>query len=288
MQTRTTIFTVATCITIALTIVVLSIIPFNIVFAIAENSITQQQQQQQQQQPNLKASDIYQTHTMSLGKDIKNLVIVIPDEGHEDPNQSPKDLRIVNQPYLPQNAIVNVGAIVTWLNADVDHPHSISLVDNNSKSVVYESGIIKNYTASRPIMFNNTGTFTYSGPSFDKGVPSYKMNGTLTVVNQPLTTSFNTTTASRSSPTVTTTATKNMDTISTLMVPSNLLDKAVSEIKGQGFGIDNQYPFMSLRGGGSTAGGDKNQVLLVLTSSGKNLNEVISALSNISSTIPYR
>jgi hypothetical protein len=162
------------------------------------------------------------------------------------------------------------------------------LVDNNSKSVVYESGIIKNYTASRPIMFNNTGTFTYSGPSFDKGVPSYKMNGTLTVVNQPLTTSFNTTTASRSSPTVTTTATKNMDTISTLMVPSNLLDKAVSEIKGQGFGIDNQYPFMSLRGGGSTAGGDKNQVLLVLTSSGKNLNEVISALSNISSTIPYR
>jgi plastocyanin len=283
MQIRTTIFTVATCITIALTIVVLSIIPFNIVFAIAENSITQQQQQ-----PNLKASDIYQTHTMSLGKDIKNLVIVIPDEGHEDPNQSPKDLRIVNQPYLPQNAIVNVGAIVTWLNADVDHPHSISLVDNNSKSVVYESGIIKNYTASRPIMFNNTGTFTYSGPSFDKGVPSYKMNGTLTVVNQPLTTSFNTTTASRSSPTVTTTATKNMDTISTLMVPSNLLDKAVSEIKGQGFGIDNQYPFMSLRGGGSTAGGDKNQVLLVLTSSGKNLNEVISALSNISSTIPYR
>ena len=114
------------------------------------------------------------------------------------------------------------------------------------------------------------------------------MNGTLTIVNQPLTTPFNTTTASTSSPTVTTTATKNMDTISTLMVPSNLLDKAVSEIKGQGFGIDNQYPFMSLRGGGSTAGGDRNQVLLVLTSSGKNLNEVISALSNISSTIPYR
>ena len=54
MQTRTTIFIVATCITIALTIVILSIIPFNIVFAIAENSSIQQHQQ-----PNLKASDIY-------------------------------------------------------------------------------------------------------------------------------------------------------------------------------------------------------------------------------------
>ena len=285
MQTRTTIFIVATCITIALTIVILSIIPFNIVFAIAENSSIQQHQQ-----PNLKASDIYQYYTMVLGKDIKNLVIVIPDEGHEDPNQSPKDLRIVNQPYLPQNAVVNVGTIVTWFNADVDHPHTISLVDNNSKSLIYESGIIKNYTASRPIKLNNTGTLTYSGPSFDKGVPSYKMNGTLTVVNQPLTTSFNntTTTANTRSPTVTTTATNNVDTISTLMVPANQLDKAISEIKGQDFGIDNQYPFASLRGGGSTAGGDRNQVLLVLTSSGKSLNEVISALNNISPTMPYR
>jgi plastocyanin len=267
-------------------LVILSIIPFNIVFAIAENSSIQQHQQ-----PNLKASDIYQYYTMVLGKDIKNLVIVIPDEGHEDPNQSPKDLRIVNQPYLPQNAVVNVGTIVTWFNADVDHPHTISLVDNNLKSLIYESGIIKNYTASRPIKLNNTGTLTYSGPSFDKSVPSYKMNGTLTVVNQPLTTSFNnttTTTANTRSPTATTTATNNVDTISTLMVPTNQLDKAISEIKGQDFGIDNQYPFASLRGGGSTAGGDRNQVLLVLTSSGKSLNEVISALNNISPTMPYR
>jgi hypothetical protein len=59
-------------------------------------------------------------------------------------------------------------------------------------------------------------------------------------------------------------------------------------LKDQGFGIDNQYTFKSLRGGGSAAGGDKQQVLLVLmTSSGKNLNEVVSALSKISPTMPY-
>ena len=72
------------------------------------------------------------------------------------------------------------------------------------------------------------------------------------------------------------------------MVPANIRDKIVSALQGQGFGIDNQYSFMSLRGGGSTPGGDKNQILLVLTSSGKNLNEVISALSNIAPTMPYR
>jgi plastocyanin len=246
------------------------------------------------QEPNIKASYIYQSHTMVLGKDVKNLVIVIPNEGHEDPTQ-PKEFRIVNQPYLPRNAVVNVGTIVTWFNADVKHPHRITLVDNSTKNAIYDSGIFKNYTASRPIKFNNTGTFTYSGPSFDKAVPRYKMNGTLTVVNQPLSTSLNntsatTTTASNTSSSVaatTTNTTKNVDTITTLMVPAKLLDKAVSEIKGQGLGIDNQYLFKSLRGGGSSAGGDKNQVLLVLTSSGRSLNEVIAVLNKISPTMPY-
>ena len=100
-------------------------------------------------------------------------------------------------------------------------------------------------------------------------VPNYKMNGTVTVVDQPLSTFNSNTAASSSSGTA-----NNVDTIATLMVPTNIRDKIVSALQGQGFGIDNQYPFMSLREGGSTTGGDKNQVLLVLTSSGKNLNEV--------------
>jgi hypothetical protein len=72
------------------------------------------------------------------------------------------------------------------------------------------------------------------------------------------------------------------------MVPSRLLGNTVSNLKSQGFTIDNQYSFMSLRGGGSAAGGDKQQVLLVLTSSGKNLNQVTSALAQVASTLPYK
>jgi plastocyanin len=272
-------------------------VPYDNVFAITKNTSSELEQQQK---PDIKASDIYQTRTIVLGNDIKNLIIMIPDEGHEQPNQSPKELRIINQPYTPQNAVVNVGTTVTWFNADVDHRHTISLTpnnsnsnisNNNSKVIAYQSGIIKNFTSSKPIKFNNTGAFSYSGPSFDKGVPSYKMNGSIRAVNQPLTTPFNNTTANSSSSSKLPAAlitTKNADTITTLMVPANQLGKAISEIKSQGFGIDNQYSFTSLRGGGSTPGGDKHQVLLILTSSGEGLNEVVSALDKIASTMSYR
>jgi len=243
-----------------------------------------QLQQQEQHSPNIKASNIYQTQTIVLGKNIKNLVISIPNEGHEDPAVS-EDLRIINQPYIPENAVVNVGTTVTWLNADAGHRHSITIVDNNTKSTVFNSGRFDNFNASKPFAFNNVGAFAYTGPSYDRAVPNYKMNGTITVVNQPLATSFNTTSTVASSGAV---RNNNIDTIATLMVPSKLLGKTISDLKNQGFTIDNQYPFTSIRGGGSAAGGDKQQVLLVLTSSGKSLNQVTSALAQVASTLPYK
>ena len=274
-------------------ILITAIVSFPINFAFAQTD--QQQQQQQQLQPNLKASSIYQTHTMVLGKNIKNLIIELPNEGHEMPNAMPRDLRVVNQPYLPQNAIVNVGTTVTWFNADAGHHHQITLVDNNSKKIVYESGVFDNFIASKPVKFNDTGAFAYSGPSFDKAVPNYKMNGTITVVNQPLSASFNststnTTATNNTVQTGTTTAAEpnNIDTITTIIVPAKILNKVVSDLKAQGLGIDNQYPFKSIRGGGGTTGGDKNQVMLVLTSSGKGLNEVISALHKVVPTMQYK
>jgi plastocyanin len=243
-----------------------------------------QLQQQEQHSPNIKASNIYQTQTIVVGKNIKNLVISIPNEGHEDPAVS-EDLRVINQPYIPENAVVNVGTTVTWLNTDAGHRHSITIVDNNTKSTVFNSGRFDNFNASKPFAFNNVGAFAYTGPSYDRAVQNYKMNGTITVVNQPLPTSFNTTSTVASSGAV---RNNNIDTIATLMVPSKLLGKTISDLKNQGFTIDNQYPFTSIRGGGSAAGGDKQQVLLVLTSSGKSLNQVTSALAQVASTLPYK
>jgi plastocyanin len=264
-------------------------------FPISHSVLAQNQsqlQKQGQQQPNIHGSNIYQTQTIVLGNNIKNLVILIPNEGHEDPIGTKKDLRVINQPYIPQNAVVNVGTTVAWFNADAGHHHSIALVDNNTKNTVYNSGRFDNFNASKPFTFNNVGTFAYSGPSYDRAVPNYKMNGTVTVVNQPLSTDFNTTNTATTGSTLSTSsvvgASNNIDTITTLMVPSKLLDKTISDLKSQGFTIDNQYPFTSLRGGGSATGGDKQQVLLVLTSSGKNLNQVTSALAQVAAALPYR
>jgi hypothetical protein len=202
----------------------------------------------------------------------------------------------MNQPYIPQNAIVNVGTTVAWFSGDVAHRHSITLVDNKTKSTAYDSGSFNYFNASKPFTFNNVGIFAYSGPSNDKMWPNYKMNGTVTVVNQPLATSFNSSSSGGGSAAAASATgagaagnnNNNFDTIATLMVPSKLLGTTLANLKSQGFTIDNQYPFRSLRGSGSQAGGDPQQVLLVLASSGKNLNQVTSALSHVSATLPYK
>jgi plastocyanin len=260
--------------------------------ALAQNQsqlLIKQGQAQQPQPPNIHASNIYQTQTMVLGKNIKNLVILIPNEGHEYPHATPKELRIVNQPYIPQNAVVNVGTTVAWLNADAGHHHSIAITDSKG-SIVYTSGFINNATTSKRFTFNNVGVFSYSGPSYDKMWPNYKMNGTITVVNQPLATTFNSTADSTATSTTSssTDSNNNPDTIATFMVPANIANKTISDLESKGFTIDNQYPFTSLRGGGSPTGGDKQQVLLVLTSSRKSLNEVTSALSRVDTTLTYK
>src|SRR5919108_645256 len=159
-----------------LIVITIGIIVF-LSIAISNPKLNTNAQLQQQTQPNIKAANVYQTQTMVLGNNIKNLVILIPNEAHEPPNLKPKELRVVNQPYLPENAVVNVGTTVTWFNADVKHPHKITLVDSKSKNIVFESDTFEYFTASKPIKFNNTGTFTYSGPSFDKAFPKYIMNG---------------------------------------------------------------------------------------------------------------
>ena len=264
-------------------------------FPISNDVMAQNQlqlQKQSQQQPNIKGSNIYQTQTIVLGKNIKNLVILIPNEGHEDPAQ-PKGMRVINQPYVPQNAIVNIGTTVTWFNADAGHRHAITMLDNNTKNVVFNTGRFNNFNASKPFTFNNAGTFAYTGPSFDRAFPNYKMNGSITVVNQPLATSFNATNAAMATSATSSASSQagtdnTHDTIATLMVPSRLLGKTISDLKSQGFAIDNQYPFLSLRGGGSQSGGEKQQVLLVLTNSGKNLNQVTYSLAQIASTLPYK
>ena len=63
----------------------------------------------QLQRPNINASYVFDAHRLVLGNNVKNLVVLIPNEAHESTNQPRDQYPLANQPYLPQNAIVNVG-----------------------------------------------------------------------------------------------------------------------------------------------------------------------------------
>ena len=126
---------------------------------------------------------VYDTHSMILGNNIKNLVMLIPNEAHESPNQPKNQLPLANQPYLPQNAVVNHGTTVTWFNGDVDHDHKITMSDG-STNAGFESGDFVYNTASKPITFNNTGTYNFIETDINDNDPSFVMNGTIDVSNQ--------------------------------------------------------------------------------------------------------
>jgi hypothetical protein len=72
---------------------------------------------------------------MVLGKDIKNLVILIPNEAHESPLGQEGE-RLISQPYLPQKAIVSLGTKVLLFNENVGHSHRVILTSNKGGYIV--------------------------------------------------------------------------------------------------------------------------------------------------------
>lgn len=218
-----------------------------------------------QTQPNLNATSVYDSGQMILGNNVKHLVVVIPNEGHHGPGEEDES-RFIAQPFLPQNAIVEPGTQVAWFNGDVGHEHNIVVKDPNGIQVL-ETGEFTELTASRPIMFNNTGDFEYADTVEYEG--GFVMTGTIRVVDQNAT----------SAPAAT------FDTVGALMIPSMDVQNIVASIKDAGFGIDSMHNFKDLRGGQSDTGDE--QSLVIWTSNGMDLNEVASKLQAISEPLPY-
>ena len=218
---------------------------------------------------------------MILGNNIKNLVILLPNENHEPSNYKQfglrKDLRIINQTYVPDNVVVNPGTTISWFSNDPGHIHKITIVNKNSNATIYDSGPLAKFQATKPVKLNNTGDFTFYEAGMNPKIPAYVLNGTITVARLP---PLSTTTSSSSN-------SNSIDTVAAFMVPLNQQDKLISEFKSKGFGIDSTHAFRSVRGGtGGETCGDIQESLLTLTSSGKSLNEVISALQGIAPTMP--
>ena len=137
------------------------------------------------QQPNINAQSLFTTQTMTLGNNIKNLVILIPDEGHHGPNEA-DEARFLEQQFVPANAVVNPGTSVSWFSGDVGHERTVNVKDATGSSVLFSTGVITESQASKAYTFNTPGTYNYEAMG-DDGVV---MKGTVTVksISSPVTT----------------------------------------------------------------------------------------------------
>jgi len=232
------------------------------------------------QSQGIDASSVYETKSLDLGNNIKNLVILIPNEAHESQNIGDQSAtqRHINQPYIPQNAIVSKGTTIAWFNGDVDHDHKITLTgqNNNLGSTAFDSDVFAYNTASQPVVMNNTGSFGYYQADVNNEDTDYVMNGTINVVDQPENPNIRTTsnTGNLSS--------ANIDTVGTLMVPTEDLATYTSDLENGGFSVLSTHNFNDIRGG------DQQTLITWGTSSGTNsLENVASQLEGITSTLPY-
>jgi plastocyanin len=220
-----------------------------------------------QTQPNLNATSVYDSGRMILGNNVKHLVVVIPNEGHHGPGEEDES-RFIAQPFVPQNVVIEPGTQVAWFNGDVGHEHNIVVNDPN-RIQVFDTGEFTELSASRPVVFNDTGDYEYADTIEYEG--GFVMTGTITVANE-------TTTTPSPSP-------ATYDTVGALMVPSMDVQNIAATIKDAGFGIDSMQNFKDLRGGQSDTGDE--QTLVIWTANGMDLNEVASKLQAISEPLPY-
>jgi hypothetical protein len=221
------------------------------------------------QSPGINASSVYETKSMELGNNIKNLVILIPNEGHESQNigDQSSGQRHISQPYVPQHVAVPTGTIIIWFNGDADHDHKITLTEqgSNSNNLVFDSVFTYN-TASQLVVMNNTGSFGYYETDVNNEDTDYVMNGTINVVDQSM-------------PQTITTANS---TVGTLMVPTEDLTTYTSDLENGGISVLSTHNFNDIR--------EKEPQTLITwgTSSGTtSLESIISTLEGITPTLPY-
>lgn len=217
------------------------------------------------------AKDIFENKTLTLPSNVKNFVILIPNEAHESP-LLPKEQRLINQPYVPQNLVSGANTQINWFSGDVGHIRKITLTDEKSKEV-YNSRLKFN-TATEPLLLNNSGKFTYFEENANTQDPKFVMKGSITITNGDIPLNSNDNMTVSESP---------FDTMLVLMVPTNDIKKHIMTLVDNNINIIDIYSFKDLR---ETGGGGANQTLLALGTNNP-LDKSISVLKKITSSLPY-
>ena len=210
------------------------------------------------------AKNIFDNKILTLPSNVKNFIILIPNESHESP-LLPKEQRLINQPYVPQNLVTGANTQITWFTGDVGHTREITLTDESSKQIF--NSRLKFNTATEPLLLNHSGKYTYFEKNANKEDPKFVMEGSITV-------NPNSNGKVSVSP---------FDTMLVLMVPTNDIKEHMMTLADNKVDVIDIYSFKDLR---ETGGGGANQTLLVLGTNNP-LDESISVLKKITPTLPY-
>jgi len=210
------------------------------------------------------AKNIFDNKILTLSSNVKNFIILIPNESHESP-LLPKEQRLINQPYVPQNLVTGANTQITWFTGDVGHTREITLTDESSKQIF--NSRLKFNTATEPLLLNHSGKYTYFEKNANKEDPKFVMEGSITV-------NPNSNGKVSVSP---------FDTMLVLMVPINDIKEHMMTLADNKVDVIDIYSFKDLR---ETGGGGANQTLLVLGTNNP-LDESISVLKKITPTLPY-
>jgi plastocyanin len=240
-------------------------------------------------QPDIDATNLYETHNMILGNNVKNLVILVPNEAHEP--YSLKEQQLINQAFIPQNVRMNVGTTIVFFNADVGHDHREVITKGLTGSRVFDTRIFsyddddeddKIPNSSHSYTFNEIGDFSYYDTVFGKKV----MNGTIEVVSNPLTqtttTNNNNADNNNNNPLTSYYPQYDFDTVGAFVVPTEMLNNYTGMFENQGLQIYDIHNFRNLMDKD-----DAEQSLIVWTSNGHTLESVIEKLQKITPTLPY-
>lgn len=217
------------------------------------------------------AKDIFENKTLTLPSNVKDFVILIPNEAHESP-LLPKEQRLINQPYVPQDLVSGANTQIIWFSGDVGHIREITLIDENSKEVF--NSRLKFNTATEPLLLNHSGKFTYFEKNANTQDPKFVMEGSITITNGDVPLNSNVNMTVSESP---------FDTMLVLMVPTNDIKKHIMTLVDNNVNIIDIYSFKDLR---ETGGGGANQTLLALGTNNP-LDKSISVLKKITSSLPY-
>jgi plastocyanin len=209
------------------------------------------------------ATKVQEQKSMALGPNVKNLVILIPNEAHHGPNEE-RERRLIDQPFVPANALVARGTNVVWYNADVDHEHSLNLSDMNKSSVnlLGDDGDI-DYNGMQEFTFNDTGNYRYyDTQEYDE---DFQMSGMLNVVDPK---------ALTSDP-----MEAEIKTVGTFIVPSDELEDYLSKFEESGLGVHDVHHYRD------PTGDDKE--LIIWTSTSLALEGTLEELEDITPDLPY-